>query len=707
MAKYPINSKEELIAAIAELSDADVKGSGLQKIKETMESIADLTNEQLDAKTRSQNLDLDMARLQSDRLEIADQLNKYQQETNQLAAAALSDHSEEGKRLREIVAQRKAVVQSYKDQGYEISQVTEAQKKFAKQSDAVFDKYATMSGFFTKASEGVAGSMFGFIGALKESENPLGVMTASFGKFVNVTNFANSIVTKMVESTIMMVREFDSASAAFAKATGLGDKYAGTLLSIRQEANVLGANFQNVGESLKSLAEQFVGFTDLNDTTQSTLVTTGALLTRIGVSAGESASLLNTFTLNMGMSALEASNFTKELTQMGANADIASTKLISDFHAAQKVIAVYGKSSIGVFKGLSAAAKAAGVEMGSLLSIAGKFDRFESAAETVGRLNAILGTQLSSTQMLMMTEEKRVETLIQQVQAQGMNFADMDRFKQQAIAAAAGISDMNEAQRIFGMNMGQYEEYQQRMNRTANIQENFNKAVEATIPLQEKFSILMAEFAVLIEPLLEGVGMFIDLLIKMVNRFNEGEKVFIGASLTIGLLIAALFSAGPALGAAAAAFVGAGGAIATAVATIGGGVGVLAGGLGGLATAATASSVGMGLLAGAATALGAVSFAGIVSGLAQVAALINDNIQLQNTLENLALVSTGTSARAMSQGAAATVDGIRDTISAAYQQKIEITLTVNDAPLKDFIKAELKNIDKATAETIVAVAEGS
>jgi hypothetical protein len=34
MAKYPINSKEELIAAIAELSDADIKGSGLQKIKD-------------------------------------------------------------------------------------------------------------------------------------------------------------------------------------------------------------------------------------------------------------------------------------------------------------------------------------------------------------------------------------------------------------------------------------------------------------------------------------------------------------------------------------------------------------------------------------------------------------------------------------------------------------------------------------------------
>lgn len=701
MATYPINSKEQLIAAIAELSDADIKNSGLQKIKETMENIADLTNDQIDAKTRSQNLDLDMARLNSDRLEIAEQLFKYEQETQKLTEAALTSSGEEANRLREIVAQREAVVQSYKDQGYEISQVTEAQKKFAKQSDAVFDKYATMSGFFTKASEGVAGSMFGFIGALKESENPLGVMTTSFGKFVNVTNFANSIVTKMVESTAKMVIEFDAASAAFAKATGLGDKYASTLLNIRQEINTLGGNFQNVGESLKALAEQFVGFTDLNDTTQSTLVTTGALLTRIGVSAGESASLLNTFTLNMGMSALEASNFTKELIQMGANADIASTKLISDFHAAQKVIAVYGKSSIEVFKGLSASAKAAGVEMGSMLSIASQFDTFESAAETVGKLNALLGSQLSSTQMLMMTEDQRVETLIQQVQAQGMNFADMDRFQQKAIAAAAGINDMNEAQRIFGMNMGQYREYQERMDRTSNIQDNFNKAVEATIPLQEKFSILMAEFAVLVEPLLEGVGMFIDLLIDMVSFFSEGEKVFIGASLTVGLLIAALLSAGPALGAAAAAFVGAGGAIATAVATIGGGVGVLAGGLGGLATAATASSVGMGLLAASATALGAVSFAGIVSGLAQVAGLIEDNIQLQNTLENLALVSTGTSSRAMTKGASATVEGIQQAISAVYEQKIHITLKIDDGKLKGFIKEAVVD-DAEMARAIVA-----
>ena len=169
------------------------------------------------------------------------------------------------------------------------------------------------------------------------------------------------------------------------------------------------------------------------------------------------------------------------------------------------MIAVYGEKSIDVFQGLSAAAKAAGVEMGSLLSLAGKFDTFESAAETVGKLNALLGTQMSSTEMLMMTEEKRVETLIQQVQASGSNFADMDRFQQKAIAAAAGISDMNEAQRIFGMNMKEYRKYNERMEKQVNIQENFNKAVDATIPLTEAFSQFMAEFAILIEPILSSL----------------------------------------------------------------------------------------------------------------------------------------------------------------------------------------------------------
>ena len=98
--------------------------------------------------------------------------------------------------------------------------------------------------------------------------------------------------------------------------------------------------------------------------------------------------------------------------------------------------------NLEVFKGLAVAANA-GTDVSSLLSIAGKFDTFESAADTAGKLNSILGTTMSATEMLMMTEDERIESLIGTVQASGQAFNQMDRFTQKAIAQAAGIQDMS------------------------------------------------------------------------------------------------------------------------------------------------------------------------------------------------------------------------------------------------------------------------
>gem|GEM_PF-3935377 len=87
-----------------------------------------------------------------------------------------------------------------------------------------------------------------------------------------------------------------------------------------------------------------------------------------------------------------------------------------------------------------------------------------------------------------------------------------------AIANAAGISDMNEAQRIFGMSMKDYKKYQKDMQKQEDVQKRFNEAVEATLPIQEKFSILMANFAQAVMPLLGFVEGFIDGLIWMTSN---------------------------------------------------------------------------------------------------------------------------------------------------------------------------------------------
>ena len=155
------------------------------------------------------------------------------------------------------------------------------------------------------------------------------------------------------------------------------------------------------------------------------------------------------------MTAEEGVRVTKELAMMGRQLghDLSSNN--KRFSSSTYQLAVYGDRSQEVFKGLAAAAKVAGVEMNKLLGLAGKFDTFASAADTTGKLNAILGTQMSAVDLLRQSEEQRIETLISNMQAQGRSFKDMDRFTQKAIAAAAGIDDLAEAQRIFGMDIGQ------------------------------------------------------------------------------------------------------------------------------------------------------------------------------------------------------------------------------------------------------------
>ena len=43
----------------------------------------------------------------------------------------------------------------------------------------------------------------------------------------------------------------------------------------------------------------------------------------------------------------------------------------------------------------------------------------------------------------MMTEDERMKTIVDAVQAQGVAFGDMDKYTQMAIAHAAGIEDMS------------------------------------------------------------------------------------------------------------------------------------------------------------------------------------------------------------------------------------------------------------------------
>ena len=354
----------------------------------------------------------------------------------------------------------------------------------------------------------------------------------------NFTNLFGNLLNVVAESTMALVLGLDAASTSLAAATGFGNQFNQTMRDAQQQGNYLGVTMDGAGKAIQGLSTNFTNFVNISEESRSSLVANVAQLERIGVSADTSAGLINFFNQNLGMTAEEGVRVTKELAMMGRELGMTSAQITKDFQAALPTLAVYGDRSQEVFKGLASAAKVAGVEMNKLLSLAGKFDTFASAAETTGKLNAILGTQMSAVDLMRQSEERRIETLISSMQAQGRSFKDMDRFTQKAIAAAAGIDDLAEAQRIFGMDIGQYKEYQNEMSKSAAVQKKFEEAVQKTIPIQEKLKLIAAEFAVAVVPILESVTNFLDGALKLYSSFDPGTKDIINSTIVaVGALV--------------------------------------------------------------------------------------------------------------------------------------------------------------------------
>jgi len=210
---------------------------------------------------------------------------------------------------------------------------------------------------------------------------------------------------------------------------------------------------------------------------------------QFGVSVDDSVAILNTLSTTMNTDMIESMEIMKDLTMSATQLGVGPKKMAQDFKKASTSLAVHGKKSVEVFKGLAVAARNAGTSVDSLVSIAAKFDTFESAADTAGKLNSILGATMSATEMLMMTEDERIETLIGTVQASGRAFNEMNRFEQKAIANAAGINDMAEANRIFGMSLDAYKQQNAEAQASADAQEKFNKAIDGVLPLMTRLSI--------------------------------------------------------------------------------------------------------------------------------------------------------------------------------------------------------------------------
>tara|TARA_R110002020_G_scaffold306522_1_gene522477 strand:- start:6987 stop:9413 length:2427 start_codon:yes stop_codon:yes gene_type:complete len=529
MAEGDIPSEAELAAAIEKLDTVIAKQKELLELRlQDARIVGDISEQtRIAAELRERELTL-----LSQRIDGMEDLRKLSDEDRSIMAETLN-LTEQQLRLALNAEDARATL---------LTDIAEqrAQQELIKEASQETDKFvggiASKLGMASNFGETAAGKFLLMADNLSQSGMAADIINGSLMRTFNVANIAATALSFMAESVVAVALALDTANSKFQRTTGLAGDFKGVMTDIGQAGLLSGVSIDDAGEAMGSLVGNFSAFNPTATETNARLGETAALLAKTGVAADVSAGTMDFFTRAMGMSAIASADLTRELALAGTGIGIATSKMLSDFEAVNGYLIGFGDRTTTVFKNLQAQAKATGIEIGSLVGIAQNFDAFDTAADATGRLNAVLGTNLSTIEMLNLETDQRLSRLAQEIQMSTGGFKNLDRYTQMYVAQTIGAKDAAEAERLLNIarNPAELAKYNTEMQASAMRQDQLADLTAKMVPIQEQFMIAVMGLGLALEPVVELLGLVFQGVWFLLRGFFELND------LTGGLLVPAL-----------------------------------------------------------------------------------------------------------------------------------------------------------------------
>jgi hypothetical protein len=304
--------------------------------------------------------------------------------------------------------------------------------------------------------------------------------------------------------------EADSLGRGFQAQTGFSNDFRDSMLEINKAAIDSGVSMKDASAALGAMSTNLSTFDPLAKQANETTATQIALLGKLGVNANTAASSMDFLERSMNMGRNAAAGMTMELATFADGMGVTSEKMMSDFQSVSGSLAKHGSDMVKVFKNISAMAKATGIEISTLVGLTDKFNQFDTAADSVAKLNAVLGTQMSTIEMMAMDTDEQLDYLRDNLQMTVGSFNNLDKFTQQYIATSMGFKDVGEAGRFLNMSAKEQDEYRQRAEESAKTQEEIAKITQDFIPIMERLKLSMAKAALAMKPLIDAFMLFFD-----------------------------------------------------------------------------------------------------------------------------------------------------------------------------------------------------
>jgi hypothetical protein len=347
------------------------------------------------------------------------------------------------------------------------------------------------------------------------------------------------IASKVIAAAKEQTKELDKQRVALGKTSGLFGQFNQQLTNSVAAAARFGKGTAEVGATIGSLANGMMNFTQMSQANQKTLIDSSLALQQFGVLAEQSAAA-NDFLMNsLGKSAEEAVGYQKGLIELGAEIGMSGAMLVEKFGSMSGDLAKFGDNAGKVFENLAKTAKATGVEMSELLSVASQFDTFEGAASAVGKLNAQMGTNIDA--MALMQEEdpaKQIDMLRDAFLATGKDLSSMSKFEKMAAAEAMGMK-LPELQKLLAPK-----------KEATETDKNFDELIEMTTTFGQKLSAVGKQFAVFFTPVisifvdvLEFIGKGISMFSEFTKKIAENKAIVYTLATVMGSLLLPILAA--------------------------------------------------------------------------------------------------------------------------------------------------------------------
>ena len=389
-------------------------------------------------------------------------------------------------------------------------------KKFAGEAASSF---AGMLGIKNDLVGGIAS----FITMNKGLKGSFSALTDEMSKTITNGSIFSSILAKIVQATGAVAMAQDQAISSFRRSTGaFSDEYVAGMEQTFMANRNLGVTMEETGEAATALYQNMASFTTLQKSVRDELTNTVTLLNEIGVSANTSSRAFDVLNKVYNISADRVDNITRELTDFAMNLGLSVTRVLDDLAATAPSLSQWGDHAIDVFMDLERVSKGTGIAIQNLIGIAKQFDTFEGAAEAAGRLNAMLGgPYMNSIELLNAEEGERLTMLRESISLSGKNWDSLGRFEKQAIAAAAGISSMEEANRLFGMSNAEYEESIRLADQNSMEQERLRELAREAQTVFDNMKAAVQSLAVAIGPVINAISGFFARLADGLSWMTE------------------------------------------------------------------------------------------------------------------------------------------------------------------------------------------